>query len=384
MPITVSEVTQHLKEIIQRNCDLQDVWIQGKISEIISTQSGVLNFTLTDPDNRDKKIECVIFNELARLKENLPPVGSDVSIKGQIYIYETISRYRFKIIDIPPAGGSSPSPSFSINDLTNTLKSSLEEVPTVEVQGEIAKVFVTIAGFTILKLKGVTMDEQANEVIECVIPPGVDPPFPLQQGERITVEGKFGTFLKVSAYRIEVEDANNITQVTEQPTQVQTASNECHECRQRCEQPFTLCSICHYAQVHHEGIVVGAVVRYFEAPRFVNFSIEREYRIQFGANKEGRADIALLNSENKPVAIAECKRIGYDGNDGREQLESYLNAKRTDLGLFADNTDPYTWTFLKRNASLINHFGCVAVLFSHHRDVNCSTNFPVCGVYDVN
>ena len=30
------------------------------------------------------------------------------------------------------------------------------------------------------------------------------------------------------------------------------------------------------------------------------------------------------------------------------------------------------------NASLINHFGCVAVLFSHHRDINCSTNFLVC------
>ena len=44
-----------------------------------------------------------------------------------------------------------------------------------------------------------------------------------------------------------------------------------------------------------------------------------------------------------------------------------------------------TWVRLYyKYASLINHFGCVAVLFSHHRDINCSTNFPVCGVYDGN
>ena len=30
-------------------------------------------------------------------------------------------------------------------------------------------------------------------------------------------------------------------------------------------------------------------------------------------------------------------------------MESYLNASGTKLGLFADDTDPYEWTFLKRN-----------------------------------
>ena len=341
--LNVHEVTQHLKEIIQDNSDL--VWTRGEISNVKPTRGGTLNFTLTD---RDKKIECIIFSDRAPLQENLA-VGNNVSVEGQFYVYDTRSEYRFKVTDIHPTEGSSPSPSFSINDLTNTLRSTLQSHSVVKVQGEIAKVFVSEADYTILKLKDVTPDEQVNEVIECVLLPGIDPPFPLQQGERITVEGKFGTFSKVSAYRIEVKDANNITHVTEQSTQVQTTPNECQKCKQRCEQPFTLCPICHYAQVHHEGIVVGAVVRYFEAPRFVNFSIEREYRIQFGANKEGRADIALLNSEKNPVAIAECKRIGYDGNDGREQLESYLNAKRTDLGLFADNTDPCEWAFLKRN-----------------------------------
>ena len=57
-----------------------------------------------------------------------------------------------------------------------------------------------------------------------------------------------------------------------------------------------------------------------------------------------------MNGEGEPVAIVECKRIGNDdGNDGIEQLKSYLNGSGTELGLFADDTDPYEWTFFLRN-----------------------------------
>ena len=90
-------------------------------------------------------------------------------------------------------------------------------------------------------------------------------------------------------------------------------------------------------------------MRYFE--RFANFSIQREYEISFGAGRNiiGRADVALLNNERNPVAIAECKRIDYNGNDGIVQLQGYIAPTVANLGLFADNTDPYEWTFLKRN-----------------------------------
>ena len=111
-----------------------------------------------------------------------------------------------------------------------------------------------------------------------------------------------------------------------------------------------MCHICYDAHLTSEGIVVGAVIRYFNTPRFANFSIRREYPIRFGTNIEGRADVGLMNSEGAPVAIVECKRIGNDdGNDGIDQLKSYLNGSGTELGLFADDTDPYEWTFFIRN-----------------------------------
>ncbi len=205
--------------------------------------------------------------------------------------------------------------------------------------------------YTILKLKDTTADGESDDRIECVIPPEIDLPFPLEIGERVNVKGQLGIFERASAYRIEIDDTNNITKVTEPPTQMQTTSNECPNCGQRCEDSYQLCSICHYAQVDHEGIVVGAVMRYFDTPKFANFSTKREYEIRFGAggNIVGRADVVLLNSEENPVAITECKHIGYDGNDGIVQLEGYISPTVAKLGLFADDTDPYEWTFLKKN-----------------------------------
>ena len=312
------------------------------------TQGGVHNFTL---EGNGQKIECVIFADRASLQESLPPVESNVHVKGQIYVYEAISEYRFRVTDIHRTGVPFPTPRLSINDLTGKLRNTLNQVPPVEVQGEINKVFVTRQDYTILKLKDVTTDERVNKVIECALPPGIAPPFPLQQGNRITVKGKFGIFAKASAYRIEIDDANNITQVIAPPMAVAAPLNECQDCRQRFSNlQDQLCHVCYYARLTYEGIVVGAVQRYFNAPRFVSFSTKRELEIRFGRAIRGRADIALLNSEGRPEVIAECKRIGNDNqSDGIEQLEAYLNGSGARLGLFADDTDPYQWIFLKRN-----------------------------------
>lgn len=73
-----------------------------------------------------------------------------------------------------------------------------------------------------------------------------------------------------------------------------------------------------------------------------SWSFKKEYPIQFGS-KRGYADLALLRN-NKPFVIVECKGSGLIG-DGKEQLESYLNASRANLGIFANNPDPGKWIY---------------------------------------
>ena len=95
-----------------------------------------------------------------------------------------------------------------------------------------------------------------------------------------------------------------------------------------------------------EGIVVEAVVRYFSDPRFQKFSIEKEYPIQMGSDNR-RADVVLVDSADSAprlVAIAECKRVGVEGQ-GLKQLKSYLSATDTRFGIFANSTHLAAWDF---------------------------------------
>ena len=339
----VSEITRDLIQIVQDNSNLQNVWIQGEISKIKPIRNGPLNFTLTD---EGEKIECVIFDNGASFRENLPSEGSSVFVKGQIFVYGIRSEYRFKITDINLSSDSLPSQPVSVAALTNTLKATIA-AHSSKVQGEISEFFVTDADFTILKLKNATAARQPEDIIECVIPPGIIPPFPLQKGEKVNVKGQFGIFAIASAYRIEIGDANNITQVTGLPIPGLPALNECR----RCQLLFNnlqdnLCATCYDARLTSEGIVVGAVDRFFT--KFIGFSTEPEWTIHFSDNRKGRADVVLRReNEETLAAIAECKKIEYDGNDGILQLHAYLSASGTGLGLFAADTDPYEWTFIK-------------------------------------
>ena len=78
-----------------------------------------------------------------------------------------------------------------------------------------------------------------------------------------------------------------------------------------------------------------------------NWYFEEQYLIRFGRDRIGRADITLLIN-GKPFMIVECKRPRVSPteiSEGKEQLESYLNASRANLGIFANNDDPQKWTY---------------------------------------
>ena len=92
-----------------------------------------------------------------------------------------------------------------------------------------------------------------------------------------------------------------------------------------------------------EAVVVQEVVRYFSTPRFKRFSLQREYAIQIGSYR-GRADVALIDTDETLAAIVECKRSGYEGS-GPDQLKSYLTASGAPLGVFANETVPASWQF---------------------------------------
>lgn len=300
-----SEITQRVKEIIQENPDLQDVWIHGKISEVNSTQqNGALDFTITD---NHQKIECVIFEENAHLFADLL-VGDNVLVKGRISLHRSEkSEYRFVIKDKQPLG-TVPDPA-SVSTLIEILRNTINK-HSDKVQGKIVKDrTVGQAGFRQLHIK----NANNAEMIVCVLPPNITTPhFPLRRDAEVSIRGKFDIFSLMSQYQIKIASPNDIQLVSSDPDE-------------------------------NGQTVVDAVHAYFDLFETDKFSVEREHEIQFGS-RNGFADVVLIDQNGSFAAIAECKVAGYVGH-GFEQLKSYLCATDTRFGIFANRTDPEEWEF---------------------------------------
>ena len=101
-----------------------------------------------------------------------------------------------------------------------------------------------------------------------------------------------------------------------------------------------------------------------------------QHLIRFGRDRIGRADITLLIN-GKPFMIVECKRPGVSPteiSEGKEQLESYLNASRANLGIFANNDDPQKWTYYDNSSGFdkIDHskfWKKISAAFDTKRDI---------------
>lgn len=93
-----------------------------------------------------------------------------------------------------------------------------------------------------------------------------------------------------------------------------------------------------------EGIVIGAVLRYFNGDKFNRFSTILEYNIGSGSY---RADVGLLTEEGKLAVLVECKRIGHATKAGIAILNRYIRVSDVRFGILAADTDPSKWAFLK-------------------------------------
>ncbi len=84
-PYRVSEIVQHLREVISSDEILSDVWVQGEISECRQYSSGHLYFSLKD---ESACLRCVMWKRSAARLTRLPREGEAVYAHGAFSIYE--------------------------------------------------------------------------------------------------------------------------------------------------------------------------------------------------------------------------------------------------------------------------------------------------------
>lgn len=98
---SVSELTRYLRELLESDEVLQDVWVQGEISNLSRPSSGHMYFTLKDGA---ASLRCVVWKSTAiRLRIGLQN-GLAVEAHGGVRIYERDGQYQLYIDSIRPAG----------------------------------------------------------------------------------------------------------------------------------------------------------------------------------------------------------------------------------------------------------------------------------------
>ncbi|HWR55021.1 MAG TPA: exodeoxyribonuclease VII large subunit [Negativicutes bacterium] len=99
--LSVSQLTRYLKERIDKDINLQNLWIKGEISNYKRHSSGHIYFTLKDAEST---LPCVMFRGKALFLKFEPAHGMQVLAGGCLSIYERDGRYQLYVENLQPAG----------------------------------------------------------------------------------------------------------------------------------------------------------------------------------------------------------------------------------------------------------------------------------------
>lgn len=96
-----SELNRHLRQLIESDYRLRDVWLTGEATNLSTPASGHLYFSLRDAD---ASVRCVMWrSEVARLPR-LPQDGEALEVHGHLSVYEAGGQVQLYADDVRFAG----------------------------------------------------------------------------------------------------------------------------------------------------------------------------------------------------------------------------------------------------------------------------------------
>ena len=97
----VSQITAYIKELLDGDYALQDLWLEGEVSNYSRAASGHVYFTLKD---EEAQIRCVMWRSQVERQAYVPQNGEAIVVHGRISVYEAGGQYQLYVDDIQPAG----------------------------------------------------------------------------------------------------------------------------------------------------------------------------------------------------------------------------------------------------------------------------------------
>lgn len=97
----VSELNRYLRQLLESDYRLQDLWVTGETSNLSRPASGHMYFTLKDAE---ASLRCVMWRPDVAALAFVPRDGQAIEAHGRISIYEAGGQYQLYADTIRPAG----------------------------------------------------------------------------------------------------------------------------------------------------------------------------------------------------------------------------------------------------------------------------------------
>jgi len=98
---TVADLTRYLRDLLESDANLADIWVQGEVSNVSRPRSGHLYFTLKDAR---AQLRVVMWKPRVMRLRFLPQNGQQVEVHGAISVYEAGGQYQLYADTIRPLG----------------------------------------------------------------------------------------------------------------------------------------------------------------------------------------------------------------------------------------------------------------------------------------
>ena len=98
---TVGELTRHIRQVLESDYRLQDMWVGGEVSNVSRPSSGHLYFTLRD---ESASLRCVMWRPRVAHQTHLPRDGEMLEVLGHISVYDAGGQYQLYAESLRPAG----------------------------------------------------------------------------------------------------------------------------------------------------------------------------------------------------------------------------------------------------------------------------------------
>jgi exodeoxyribonuclease VII large subunit len=98
---SVSEVNAYVRDLMESDANLGDLWVEGEVSNLSRPKSGHVYFTLKDAESA---LRCVMWKNVAAQQEARLEEGDAVEAHGNLSVYERRGQYQLYVDFLRPRG----------------------------------------------------------------------------------------------------------------------------------------------------------------------------------------------------------------------------------------------------------------------------------------